>query len=546
MTQKPHLKTSIFALILAVAAGFCAPAHAKPVSFAYEGVHQHVSLVGDFNNWDPQATPMEQRGRGSWRVTLDLPPGQYGYKFVADGMWVLDKRNLRTTPADPSKYKRPLFRYFNPHAKTVFITGDFNNWSPDGGGESRWWAMERDPNGLWIWDKYFERPAGDYGYKFIVDKTRWINDPSNPETFRAERTGPSNSKLTFLPGGKIRIPNKFEDDTINSLIIVEPAAPPPPAPAAPVAPPAPTATSAGTVPVNFTLVHGHARSVAVAGEFNNWSPTANPMIKADQQWRATILLKPGKYMYKFVIDGHEWITDPMNPNLVDDSLGGRNSMIFVKADQVAPAAAPVPAAAPPAPTAGPQVTAAGVVFRYADPTARSVSVAGEFNNWNINANPMQRDATGVWTAVIPIPPGTHGYKFVVNGSEWKMDPANPQTKIVGDVENSALVVGAVAPAVAAPAVATPTVAPAGEGVVFRYTDPNARSVSVAGEFNRWNTMANPMSKDAWGNWTVAIPLPPGRYQYKFVVNGSDWKTDPTNPETVDDGQGNINSVMIVP
>ena len=80
----------------------------------------------------------------------------------------------------------------------------------------------------------------------------------------------------------------------------------------------------------------------------------------------------------------------------------------------------------------------GVEFRYEDPSAGSVSVAGEFNNWNTAADPMTLGDDGVWSAVIDLEPGTYEYKFVVNGTEWIADPGNP--KVVGEYGNSQVTV----------------------------------------------------------------------------------------------------------
>lgn len=49
-----------------------------------------VYLVGDFNGWNPRATPMAGRGNGLWSVTLALPAGPYHYEFVCDGHWYAD------------------------------------------------------------------------------------------------------------------------------------------------------------------------------------------------------------------------------------------------------------------------------------------------------------------------------------------------------------------------------------------------------------------------------------------------------------------------
>jgi 1,4-alpha-glucan branching enzyme len=53
-----------------------------------------VTLVGNFNGWNDQATPLTVDGKGTWSVTLPLKKGQkYEYKFVVDGFWVADPDN---------------------------------------------------------------------------------------------------------------------------------------------------------------------------------------------------------------------------------------------------------------------------------------------------------------------------------------------------------------------------------------------------------------------------------------------------------------------
>jgi hypothetical protein len=50
-----------------------------------------VQAAGDFNGWNPQATPLEPVSNGAWTVTIPLEPGRYGYQFVVDGeQWIAD------------------------------------------------------------------------------------------------------------------------------------------------------------------------------------------------------------------------------------------------------------------------------------------------------------------------------------------------------------------------------------------------------------------------------------------------------------------------
>ncbi len=70
-------------------------------------------------------------------------------------------------------------------------------------------------------------------------------------------------------------------------------------------------------------------------------------------------------------------------------------------------------------------------------------------------------------------------------------------------------------------------------------------MSVAGTFNNWNRDANPMARQPDGRtWGLTLRLEPGAYQYKFVLNGSQWINDPARP-TIDDGNGNLNNELIV-
>lgn len=81
-------------------------------------------------------------------------------------------------------------------------------------------------------------------------------------------------------------------------------------------------------------------------------------------------------------------------------------------------------------------------------------------------------------------------------------------------------------------------------LVFVPDDPAIDVVSVAGTFNGWSTTATQMERrgDAFVGRFV---LPPGSYEYMFVVNGEDWVTDPLAMQTRDDGFGRENAVLDV-
>ncbi len=57
----------------------------------------HVQLAGDFNGWQPTATPMDRVGdSGVWQAKMKLPEGTYRYRLVVDGQWQQDPYNERT------------------------------------------------------------------------------------------------------------------------------------------------------------------------------------------------------------------------------------------------------------------------------------------------------------------------------------------------------------------------------------------------------------------------------------------------------------------
>lgn len=81
-----------------------------------------------------------------------------------------------------------------------------------------------------------------------------------------------------------------------------------------------------------------AESVAVAGSFNSWNPTAAMLTFDDETgvWTGAFDIAPGSHQYKFVIDGSTWVPDPANPDGADDGFGGENSLIVIGCDGALP------------------------------------------------------------------------------------------------------------------------------------------------------------------------------------------------------------------
>jgi len=71
----------------------------KKIQFSLLAVDaKKVSLVGEFNNWHPDADPMQVDSSGTWSKIKKLSPGDIEYKFWVDGEWIPDPENLRACP----------------------------------------------------------------------------------------------------------------------------------------------------------------------------------------------------------------------------------------------------------------------------------------------------------------------------------------------------------------------------------------------------------------------------------------------------------------
>jgi hypothetical protein len=95
------------------------------------------------------------------------------------------------------------------------------------------------------------------------------------------------------------------------------------------------------------------------------------------------------------------------------------------------------------------------------------------------------------------------------------------------------------------------------GVVFRFRSPAARTVQVAGDWplNSWGrgdaeageVLVGLMERNgSEGVWEVTVPLKPGRYRYRFIIDEVKHVLDPDNPRVVDDGMGGKANLLIVP
>ncbi len=237
-----------------------------------------------------------------------------------------------------------------------------------------------------------------------------------------------------------------------------------------------------------------ATKIFLSGNFNNWSTTHTPMEKTDSGWIARVHLKPGKYFYKYIVDGN-WIYDVQNNLREDDGYGSFNSTYFHH----------------------------NYTFRlHGYENAKKVILTGSFDQWDEKALRMYK-VPGGWELNLFIREGTHAYKFIVDGN-WILDPENKIVRPDGNGNfNSFMSIG--------------------DTTIFKLPGfPDARMVILSGDFNAWNRAELVMQKTESG-WEIPYVLSPGNYAYKFIVDGN-WVTDPANPVQVVAPEG-TNSLKII-
>ena len=85
------------------------------------------------------------------------------------------------------------------------------------------------------------------------------------------------------------------------------------------------------VMVRFVYVDNDAESIAIAGDFSDWKPiNLEKQIMNDQSvWAGLIAMNSGEHQYMFVVNGEEWVTDPLASTYQDDGFGNRNAVIYL-------------------------------------------------------------------------------------------------------------------------------------------------------------------------------------------------------------------------
>ncbi len=79
----------------------------KPRFVYFSSKAKKVSLIGSFNDWNPQ--PMTKVGKNRWELVIEIPEGEYLYNFLVDGKIVLDTNN-KNIALSPKGYKSSVLQ----------------------------------------------------------------------------------------------------------------------------------------------------------------------------------------------------------------------------------------------------------------------------------------------------------------------------------------------------------------------------------------------------------------------------------------------------
>jgi Glycogen recognition site of AMP-activated protein kinase len=238
---------------------------------------KRVYLSSSFNNWDPNELLMNKTAAG-WELPLYIADGTYTYRFVADRNWFADPANPEKYPNEFGEFNsvlrlgKPYLFYLEGYtnAQQVILTGSFNGWRKDE------LFMKKTAKG---WELPYTLGAGNYEYHYIIDGKLEVKQV-NPDSL----TGSGNAR--------------------NFYFVIDPD-------------------------YKFRLKgYSNAKSVYLAGDFNNWSPNTFAMTKEGDEWVLPVHLSKGKHSYKFVVDG-KWIIDPDNKLWEQNEFDTGNSVIWI-------------------------------------------------------------------------------------------------------------------------------------------------------------------------------------------------------------------------
>jgi len=197
----------------------------------------------------------------------------------------------------------------------------------------------------------------------------------------------------------------------------------------------------------------------------------------------------------------------------------------------------------------PRITEEGILFSFKSEkgTPNYVKVSGDFDNWN-DAHLMIRNVNDVFVYLfkdtkgkgILVPGGKYRYRYLVDGI-WMNDPKNSRT--VYDQHGTELSYFEVTTPIIL--VNFNPVHIKNNSYIFYYKNEKVKWVNLVGEFNNWNPYSHPLKKTKSGFWEVEVDIPPGKYAYRFIIDGRYIK-DPLGTKITFDKFNNEYSLLELP
>lgn len=186
--------------------------------------------------------------------------------------------------------------------------------------------------------------------------------------------------------------------------------------------------AATKVTFQYQPVIGGVTAVSVAGSFNAWSATANPLTDPDKDgvWSGVYDLAPGRVTYKFVVNGDQWLTDEGAADFESDGFGGNNSVLVLGDKPVTVGYGTTIKKAAPVKAGLRQVT-----FKFRpDKKPDQLWLCGAFNDWTVGKTAVtDPDGDGEYTVTMLLAAGSYPYKFVIGTSGWTQDKAGQDSEV---------------------------------------------------------------------------------------------------------------------
>jgi 1,4-alpha-glucan branching enzyme len=513
-----------------------------------------ANVNGNFNGWCGPCAPMtDANSDGIWETTIDLPAGNYEYKFTADGWGQQENLTPNTsctvtnfgytnrslsvsdditlpvvcwgactncTSVYPVTFKVDMSNVTSSYTQ-VQIGGMFNGWNPPANPMT-------DINNDGIFETTINLAPGTYEYKFAADNWAISENLIANTSCTVTNFGYTNRTITVTNSGQVLDPVCWASCVTCSQ-----------------APPSYTVTFR----VNMQNQTGFT-TPEVNGTFNNWCGNCNPLTdaNADGIWETTLTLQGGTYEYKFSADG--WGSQEnlqAGSSCTVTNNGYTNRTLNLNANTTL------------------DIVCWGSCLNCNPPTYpvtfkvdmsnqtgfTTPEVNGTFNNWCGNCNPMtDANSDGIWETTIDLPVGIYEYKFTADswGSQENLQAGSSCTVTNNGYTNRTITVGAAAQnldvvcwaSCAACVISTPgctnsaaanynPAATVDNGTCLYATNFNVdmtcagtfTNVYITGPWCGWcgaDTYNILTDANADGIYNVTVNLPAGNVEYKYMVD----------------------------